>query len=77
MPRMFDQLALPPTPGGHQAKFQLDYAFRAQRDGDVGGVVLHSVEPGGAGLATSLLSDLGGPVARGAQTLYVGERPSR
>jgi hypothetical protein len=35
-----------------------------------------SIEPGGAGLATSTLSDLRGPVARGAQTLYVGERPS-
>src|SRR3982751_5938418 len=34
-----------------------------------------SIEPGGAGLATSTLSDLRGPVARGAQTLYVGERP--
>jgi hypothetical protein len=34
-----------------------------------------SIEPGGAGLATSTLSDLQGPVARGAQTLYVGERP--
>ena len=34
-----------------------------------------SIEPGGAGLATSTLSDRRGPVARGAQTLYVGERP--
>ena len=34
-----------------------------------------SIQPGGAGLATSILSDLRGPVARGAQTLYVGERP--
>jgi hypothetical protein len=34
-----------------------------------------SIEPEGAGLATSTLSDLQGPVARGAQTLYVGERP--
>jgi hypothetical protein len=34
-----------------------------------------SIEPGGAGLATSILSDRRGPVARGAQTLYVGERP--
>jgi hypothetical protein len=34
-----------------------------------------SISPGGAGLATSILSDLQGPVARGAQTLYVGERP--
>jgi hypothetical protein len=33
-----------------------------------------SVGPGGAGMATSTLSDLQGPVARGAQTLYVGER---
>jgi hypothetical protein len=34
-----------------------------------------SIRPGGAGLATSILSDLQGPVARGAQTLYVGRRP--
>ena len=34
-----------------------------------------SIQPGGAGLATSTLSDLQGPVARGAQTLYVGRRP--
>src|SRR4051812_20577816 len=33
-----------------------------------------SIRPGGAGLATSVLSDLDGPVARGAQTLYVGPR---
>jgi hypothetical protein len=33
-----------------------------------------SISPGGAGLATSILSDLRGPVARGAQTLYVGKR---
>jgi hypothetical protein len=34
-----------------------------------------SIQPGGAGLATSTLSDLDGPVGRGAQTLYVGRRP--
>ena len=34
-----------------------------------------SIEPGGAGLATSILSDRRGPVGRGAQTLYVGDRP--
>jgi hypothetical protein len=34
-----------------------------------------SIQPGGAGLAASILSDRHGPVARGAQTLYVGERP--
>jgi hypothetical protein len=34
-----------------------------------------SIQPGGVGLAASVLSDLQGPVARGAQTLYVGERP--
>ena len=34
-----------------------------------------SIQPGGAGLSTSTLSDLQGPVARGAQTLYVGPRP--
>ena len=34
-----------------------------------------SIQPGGAGLAASTLSDLRGPVARGAQTLYVGKRP--
>jgi hypothetical protein len=33
-----------------------------------------SIAPGGAGLATSTLSDLEGPVARGAQTLYVAKR---
>ena len=33
-----------------------------------------SIQPGGAGLATSTLSDLHGPVARGAQTLYVAPR---
>jgi hypothetical protein len=33
-----------------------------------------SIQPGGAGLATSVLSDLDGPVARGAQTLYVAPR---
>jgi acyl-Coa thioesterase superfamily protein/acyl-CoA thioesterase superfamily protein len=33
-----------------------------------------SIQPGGAGLATSTLSDLEGPVARGAQTLYVARR---
>jgi hypothetical protein len=33
-----------------------------------------TIQPGGAGLATSLLSDLRGPVGRGAQTLYVGRR---
>lgn len=33
-----------------------------------------TIEPGGAGLATSVLSDLEGPVARGAQTLYVAPR---
>jgi acyl-Coa thioesterase superfamily protein/acyl-CoA thioesterase superfamily protein len=34
-----------------------------------------SIQPGGAGLATSTLSDLRGPLGRGAQTLYVGRRP--
>ena len=34
-----------------------------------------SIQPGGAGFATSTLSDLDGPVGRGAQTLYVGRRP--
>ena len=34
-----------------------------------------SIQAGGAGLATSILSDLEGPVGRGAQTLYVGPRP--
>jgi hypothetical protein len=33
-----------------------------------------SIQPGGAGLAASTLSDLDGPVARGAQTLYVARR---
>ena len=33
-----------------------------------------SIQPGGAGLATSVLSDGDGPVARGAQTLYVAKR---
>jgi hypothetical protein len=33
-----------------------------------------SINPGGAGLATSTLSDEQGPVARGAQTLFVGSR---
>jgi hypothetical protein len=33
-----------------------------------------SIQPGGAGLAISTLSDLDGPVARGAQTLYVAPR---
>lgn len=33
-----------------------------------------SIQPGGAGLATSVLSDRDGPVARGAQTLLVGRR---
>jgi len=33
-----------------------------------------SIQPGGAGLATSVMSDLDGTVARGAQTLYVGPR---
>jgi hypothetical protein len=33
-----------------------------------------SITPAGAGLATSTLSDAGGPVARGAQTLYVARR---
>jgi hypothetical protein len=33
-----------------------------------------SIQPGGAGLATSTLSDLDGVVARGAQTLYVARR---
>jgi hypothetical protein len=33
-----------------------------------------SIQPGGAGLATSTLSDRDGPVARGAQTLYVARR---
>jgi hypothetical protein len=34
-----------------------------------------SIQAGGAGLAASILSDLQGPVGRGAQTLYVGKRP--
>jgi hypothetical protein len=33
-----------------------------------------SIRPGGAGLAVSVLSDLDGPVGRGAQTLYVAPR---
>jgi hypothetical protein len=33
-----------------------------------------SIQPGGAGLATSTLSDFDGPVGRGAQTLYVARR---
>jgi hypothetical protein len=33
-----------------------------------------SIQPGGAGLATSTLSDRDGPVGRGAQTLYVARR---
>jgi hypothetical protein len=33
-----------------------------------------SIQPGGAGLALSTLSDLDGSVARGAQTLYVAPR---
>jgi hypothetical protein len=33
-----------------------------------------SILPGGAGLAASILSDMDGPVGRGAQTLYVGRR---
>jgi hypothetical protein len=33
-----------------------------------------AITPGGAGLATSTLSDLDGPMARGAQTLYVARR---
>jgi hypothetical protein len=33
-----------------------------------------SIQPGGAGLALSTLSDADGPVARGAQTLYVAPR---
>lgn len=33
-----------------------------------------SIQPGGAGLAASVLSDLDGAVARGAQTLYVAPR---
>jgi hypothetical protein len=33
-----------------------------------------SIQPGGAGLALSTLSDLDGTVARGAQTLYVAPR---
>jgi hypothetical protein len=33
-----------------------------------------SIQPGGAGLARSTLSDLDGPVAHGAQTLYVAPR---
>jgi hypothetical protein len=33
-----------------------------------------SIQPGGAGLATSTLSDSDGAVARGAQTLYVARR---
>ncbi|MEA2442687.1 MAG: hypothetical protein QOH76_4111 [Thermoleophilaceae bacterium] len=34
-----------------------------------------AIQPGGAGLASSTLSDLHGRVGRGAQTLYVGRRP--
>jgi hypothetical protein len=33
-----------------------------------------SISPGGAGLASSVLSDLDGAAGRGAQTLYVGRR---
>ena len=33
-----------------------------------------SIQPGGAGLAVSTLGDADGPVARGAQTLYVAPR---
>ena len=33
-----------------------------------------SMQPGGAGLAASVMSDEHGPVARGTQTLYVGRR---
>jgi hypothetical protein len=33
------------------------------------------IAAGGAGLATSVLSDLDGPVARGAQALLVAPRP--
>jgi hypothetical protein len=33
-----------------------------------------SMQPGGAGLAASIMSDERGPVARGTQTLYVGRR---
>jgi len=33
-----------------------------------------SMQPGGAGLAASIMSDERGPVARGMQTLYVGRR---
>lgn len=34
-----------------------------------------TVSPGGAGLATTVLSDAGGPVGRGAQALLVARRP--
>jgi hypothetical protein len=34
-----------------------------------------TISPGGVGLATSVLSDRDGPVARGAQALLVGARP--
>ena len=34
-----------------------------------------SIQPNGAGLASSVLSDLQGRLGRGAQTLYVGRRP--
>ncbi|MBX6390157.1 MAG: thioesterase family protein [Frankia sp.] len=36
-----------------------------------------TISPGGTGLATSVLSDLTGPVAVGAQALLVGPRPGR
>jgi hypothetical protein len=36
-----------------------------------------AIGPGGAGLATSVLSDLSGPVGVGAQSLLVSPRPAR
>ena len=36
-----------------------------------------AISPGGAGLATSVLSDLDGPVGVGAQSLFVGPRQAR
>jgi len=35
-----------------------------------------AISPGGAGLATSVLSDMGGPVGVGAQSLLVARRPA-
>ncbi len=36
-----------------------------------------AISPGGAGLATSVLSDTGGPLGTGAQTLLIAPRPER